>query len=273
MQQGAALARSSRPAGGPESEAGKPVRSQTLLRGFDIIDAVLPRPLTIPEIAAQLGLSYPTAHRLVSVLAEQRYLRAIDGRHFGLGPRLIQLGFAAHAAMELVQLAREPMEQLVEATGDTVHLAQREGAEAVYIGKLSGSRWVEIATRIGGRRPLLTTGVGKALLLDDSDAALAVLLDRQADLVPGGKARDAWMANMLRYRAGGYAFDLGEEEAVLRCVAAPVRDAAGRILAALSVTSTIDYTDDARQQALVPVVQRAARELSVRLGYRPAVER
>lgn len=251
-----------------EKHPDKPPRSQTLLRGFEIIDTVLLRPLTIPEIAEAVGLSYPTAHRLVSVLAEQRYLQNVDGRHFGLGPRLIELGFAAHAATDLVQIARERLERLAEQTRDTVHLAQRDGREVFYLDKLPGSRLIEVSSRIGGRKPLLTTGVGKALLLDEPSHVLHDLLARDARLLPPETTPESWLATMDNYRANGFAYDLGEEEAIVRCVAAPVRDAAGRITAAVSITSTREYTDDTRMRSLVPVIKDAAAEISARLGYR-----
>lgn len=270
---GRSLARSSKPAartGGSigEKTAAKPLRSQTLQRGFEIIDTVQARPLTIPEIAEAVGLSYPTAHRLVSVLTEQRYLQTVEGRHFGLGTRLIELGFAAHAATDLVQITRERLQRLAELTRDTVHLAQRDGREAFYLDKLRGSRLLEIASRIGGRKPLLTTGVGKALLLDDSPEALRALLAQDAHLLTPGTTPESWLASMDSYRAGGFAFDLGEEEPIVRCVAAPIRDASGRIIAAVSISSTREYTDDARMHALVPVIKDVAAEVSARLGYR-----
>ena len=267
------MARSSKPAtrtdgGIGEENPGKPLRSQTLQRGFEIIDTVLSRPLTIPEIAEAVGLSYPTAHRLVSVLTQQRYLQSVEGRHFGLGTRLIELGFAAHAATDLVQITRERLQRLAEQTRDIVHLAQRDGREVFYLDKLPGSRLFEIASRIGGRKPLLTTGVGKALLLEDSPEELRNLLAQDAHLLPPGTTPGSWLARMDIYRAGGFAFDLGEEEAIVRCVAAPIRDASGRIIAAVSISSTREYTDDARMHALVPVIKDAAAEVSSRLGHR-----
>lgn len=218
-------------------------------------------------------MSYQTTHRLVSVLTEQRYLQSTEGRHFGLGPRLIELGFAAHAATDLVQIARDRLEQLAEQTRDTVHLAQRDGSEVVYLDKLSGSRLLEVSSRIGGRKPVLTTGVGKAMLLDETSEALHKLLAREAHLLAPGITPENWLDAMDNYRAGGFAYDIGEEEDIIRCVAAPVRDATGRIAAAVSITSARQYTDDARMRSLVPVIKAAAADVSARLGYRGPIKR
>jgi DNA-binding IclR family transcriptional regulator len=81
---------------------------------------------------------------------------------------------------------------------------------------------------------------------------------------------------MTRYAQGGFTFDLEENEASIRCVAAPVRDASGAIVAALSVASTIPYMPPERMEELIPVVQREARAISQELGWRvpqPATRR
>lgn len=76
------------------------------------------------------------------------------------------------------------------------------------------------------------------------------------------------MQRMTRYSQGGYTFDLEENEASICCVAAPVRDASGAIVAALSVASTIPYMLHERMEELIPVIQREARAISEELGWR-----
>jgi DNA-binding IclR family transcriptional regulator len=77
-----------------------------------------------------------------------------------------------------------------------------------------------------------------------------------------------WLALMAKYRLGGYSYDLGEDEPSIRCVAAPIRDATGRIIAAISVSSTLEYMSPERMRDLVPEVQRVARAISADLGAR-----
>src|ERR1700729_4080862 len=79
---------------------------------------------------------------------------------------------------------------------------------------------------------------------------------------------DTFVQRMTRYAQGGFTFDLEENEASIRCVAAPVRDASGAIVAALSVASTIPYMPSERMEELIPVVQRQARAISEELGWR-----
>ena len=254
------------PAG--RAPAAAPPRSQTLVRGLEIIDAVADHPASIAEIAAATGLTYSTVHRIASVLIEQRYLQLTDGRNIALGPRLIELGFAAHARLDLVRLARPRLEELSRLTRDTVHLARLESGEVSYLDKLRGTRAVEISSRIGGRKPVISTGVGKALILDRSEAELTELYHRDHHLMHNPVSQVEWMSRMAGYRAGGYAFDLGEDEASIRCVSVPVRDATGQIIAAISVSSTVEYMDPPRMEGLIEVVRSVAADISADLGFR-----
>ncbi len=256
-------------ADGGEDEKERTPRSQTLVRGLEIIDAVADQPRTIAEIASMTGLTYSTVHRIVSVLVERRFLKAENPREFALGPRLIELGFAAYSQTDLVRIARPRLEDLSRETRDTVHLAQLDGWEVSYLDKLRGARPVEISSRIGGRKPVISTGVGKALILDEPEVALSRLYHRDHHLLPASMTEAGWLKLMADYRSGGYSYDLGEDEPSIRCVAAPIRDATGRIIAAISVSSTLEYMSPERMRDLVPEVQRVAAAISADLGARP----
>ncbi len=243
-------------------------RSQTLVRGLEILDAVADGARSIAEVAKTTGLTYSTVHRIISVLVERRYLKLEGGREYTLGPRLVELGFAAYSRTEVVRVARPWLENLARETRDTVHLAQLDGWEVAYLDKLPGARPVEISSRIGGRKPAISTGVGKALILDESEATLRRLYQRDHYLLGPDLTEDEWLAQMEAYRSGGYAFDLGEDSTSIRCVAAPVRDVTGRIVAAISVSSATEYMPPDRMHNLIPEVQRVAKGISVELGAR-----
>lgn len=253
------------------SDETKPRKSQTLLRGLDMIEAVVRTPLSIPEIAAATGITYPTAHRIVSALVERRYLKQIDNRCYGLGPKVVELGFVAYQQTDLRKIARPFLETMAQDTSDTVHLARLEESEVVYLDKLQSRRPIEISSRIGGRKPAISTGVGKAMLLDLSDEDWLRLWQRDHHLIRAATSREDWLEKMRSYRRGGYSYDLGEDEREIRCVSAPLRDASGRIVAAISVSSTVDYMPPERMEALVPVVTGTAAAISAELGYAAAV--
>ncbi|MEO6359001.1 MAG: IclR family transcriptional regulator [Sphingomicrobium sp.] len=241
--------------------------SQTLLRGLDVLEAVAEGPIALADLARNLGLNRSTTHRLASALVDRRYLTFIPRMGYSLGPKLIQLGFNAQDEIDVVRLARPHIEALALATEDTVHLGVREGDRALYLDKIPGQRRVDISSRIGERQPLTSTGLGKALLLDDSDSSWSKLFKVEQSGSPRSSDYDAWLKRMKNYVSEGYAFDLEENEDLIRCVAAPIRDAGGRIVAAISLSSAAQYMNDERMAALTADVRGAAETISAELGW------
>ncbi|MEA3123893.1 MAG: hypothetical protein QOD67_912 [Caballeronia sp.] len=256
--------------------------TQTLLRGLAILEAAAGGARDLRSIGAALGTTRSTTHRLVSSLVQARYLRQVGGGYL-LGPKLIELGTIALEQMPLTAVARPHLQVLAEHTHDTIHLGVRDGDDVLYIDKIPGTRGLEMRSRVGHRMPLASTGIGKAMMLDLPPETWKKLLeashrvlakvsfkpDHQPDI-------DTFIQRMTRYSQGGFTFDLEENEASIRCVAAPVRDASGAIVAALSVASTIPYMPSERMEELIPVVQREARAISQELGWRvpqPATRR
>ncbi len=263
-----------RRAAGPDSaDTPKPVKgltgSQTLIRGLDVLEAVAAGTTILAALADTLGLHRSTTHRLASTLVGRRYLSFAPRVGYALGPKLLELGFQARAQMSLQRVAREHIETLAAGTGDTVHLGILDGPRAFYLDKIAGGRRVEISSRIGERQPLRSTGLGKALILDESEARWRDLYeyeDREGTEyeVP----LTVWLQRMREYARAGYALDLEENEDRIRCVAAPVRDATNNIVGAVSVSSAAQYMDDARMQSLAQEVRNAARMISRDLGWR-----
>ena len=126
---------------------------------------------------------------------------------------------------------------------------------------------------IGERQPLTSTGLGKALLLDDNDDHWAKLFKREQADSPRLPDYEIWLKRMRGYVEKGYAFDLEENEDLIRCVAAPIRDAGGRIVAAISVSSAAQYMNDRRMSALTEDVRGTAEAISTDLGWTRATKR
>ncbi|WPO98617.1 IclR family transcriptional regulator [Pseudomonas sp. HR96] len=239
-----------------------PTGTQTLLRGLAVIQAVAAGARDLKEIARRIGTTRSTTHRLASCLVDERYLRVMPQVGYLLGPRLIELGFQAREEVPLAALATPFLDRLSALTGDTIHLAVRDGDEVLYLHKLPGRNGPEMRSRVGHRMPLLRTGIGKALLLDSSPQEW----HRLYELCQPAQSWEAVQARMLDYVTGRYAFDLEDNEPSIRCVAAPIRDASGQIVAALSIASTVPYMSLEKMQGLVPVAQEAAARISGELG-------
>jgi len=242
--------------------------SQTLVRGLDVLEAVASGVTSLSELAATLKLNRSTAHRLAATLVEKRYLTFVPRSGYGLGPKSLELGYQARLQLNIPRVARDHLERLAAQTGDTVHLGVLDGTRALYLDKLPGGRRVEISSRVGELQPLRSTGLGKALLLDENEAQLREFY--RCENGSGQRYRvseSAWMRRMREYAKRGCAFDLEENEDRIRCVAAPVRDATGKIKAAISVSSAAQYMNDKRMQALTEDVRAAAEQISRELGW------
>lgn len=241
--------------------------SQTLMRGLDVIEAVGDGQTTLPMLASALGLTRSTIHRLAASLVERGYLGFTPRAGYHLGAKLLQLGHLAQAQAGLIQVARPHIETLANATEDTVHLGVLDDDEALYLDKMPGRRRITISSRIGDRQPLSSTGLGKALMLDHSPAYWLARLE--SDRAEGSASVDdvLWHRRMVDYVAAGRAFDLEENEDQIRCVAAPVRDAAGRIVGAISVSSAAQYMSDDRMEHLSNDVIATAQAISRDLGW------
>jgi DNA-binding IclR family transcriptional regulator len=242
--------------------------SQTLVRGLEVLEAVASGVNTLSDLAATVKLNRSTAHRLASTLVEKRYLSFVPRYGYGLGPKTLEVGYQARVQLSVPRVAREHLEKLAAQTGDTVHLGVLDGNRALYLDKIPGRRRVEISSRVGELQPLRSTGLGKALLLDEDDVKLREFYRSENGIgQPYEVAEGTWLRRMRDYAKNGYTFDLEENEDRIRCVAAPVRDATGKIRAAISVSSAAHYMDDQRMQDLIDDVRGAAEHISHELGW------
>jgi DNA-binding IclR family transcriptional regulator len=252
-------------------ETGPPAAgTQTLLRGLDLLEAVVSGPVSLAELSKSLNLNRSTVHRLASALVDRGYLKLTPREGYTLSAKLLELGYAARQQISLPRVARPHLERLAESTGDTVHLGVLDGNKALYLDKLPGRRRIEISSRVGERHPLCVTGLGKALLLDRTQDEWRSLFHAERGLgAQSASAFHTWLKGMQRYQAGGYSFDLEENEDRIRCVGAPLRDETGKIVAAISVASVAQYMDDQRMADLSSTVRDTAAAISRDLGFTP----
>ncbi len=244
------------------------VGSQTLLRGLDLLEATINGPISLADLCLTFRLNRSTVHRLASSLVDRGYLELIPREGYMLGAKLLELGYAARHQISLPRTARPFLERLSEITGDAAHLWVLEGEQALYLDTLPGRRRIEISSRVGDRHPLCSTGLGQALLLDETPDQWRAHFDAERGTTAEAAARFRnWAERMRLYAAGGYSFDLEENEDRIRCVGAPVRDETGRIVAAISVASAAQYMDSIRMTELAVTVRDTAAAISRKLGW------
>lgn len=243
--------------------------AQTLRKGLDVLIRVSKGDSTLREIATALGVNKTTVHRLASTLVEMEFLSYASRDGYSLGTRLLELGFAASQQITLTRIAHPHLARLSADTGDTVNLGVLEGEEVHYLDKMPGSRRIQVRCIVGERQALRHTGLGKALLFDADEDALREVFRREALRFPNYRYDlKTWLNLMNKYRSDGCALDLDENEDHVRCVAAPIRSIDGKIVAAVSVSSALQYVDDDRIKVLRNYVRDTAAAISYELGFK-----
>ncbi len=241
----------------------------TLMRGLDVLERVAKGDNTLAKMSKSLGLNKSTVHRLATTLVESNYLILSPRDGYGLGTKLLELGFAASQQITVTRIAHPHLLKLSADTGDTVNLGVLDRDQVHYIDKIPGTRRIEVRCVIGERQWLRPTGLGKALLMDENEETLREVFLREAREFPRYKYDlKAWLDVMKAYSEEGCALDLDENEDRIRCVAAPIRDISGRIIAAISVSSAQQYMDDARIQNVKQYVRETALAISRDFGFK-----
>ncbi len=225
------------------------------------------------EMARALKIPRSTAFRLAQTLEHLGFLeRENDAYH--IGPAVLRLGFAYIASLELTDLARAAVERLRDETGHSAQLVIRDGCDVVVVLKASAPSVFTSTVTVGTRLPAHATVLGRVLLCETDDTALAALYpepDLPKATSPRAPKTLAALKKLLRGdRANGFALSESFFEPGVSAVAAPVRDDSGRIVAAVSITVHQPTLEPAEQrERLVKRVLRTATEISGKLSYRP----
>ena len=261
----------------------KPMRSsfssgdyaiQALQRGMKVLDTLLDArtPLKLDDICARTGLPKSTAFRVVVNLLQGQYLVEADEGYW-LGLKLLRLGALVEEKLDLKRQARSILTELRDRVNETIHLAVLDSdLRVVYLEKLATQRAVGLMmSRIGITAPMHCTALGKAMAAFRPEDEI-----RQWIQTNGLKAytdttithEAAFFRELGEIRSRGYAVDRGEFEATVRCVAAPIRDSTGRVIAAISISApesrmTLQLLDS----PMAAHVVEAASRISQALGW------
>jgi DNA-binding IclR family transcriptional regulator len=228
----------------------------------------------ISALAARLGLAKSTVHRLATTLVEYDILE--QNRETGkyrLGLALFELGTLVRRKMDAASASHNEITALAESTGETVQLALLDHLSVLYIRIRESKQAVRMSSSLGSRAPAHCTSVGKALLAHQPPELVAQVVENGLKRYTVNTITDpaALMDELASIRARGYAVDDEEIEVGLRCVAAPIRDHSGHVVAAISVAAPVQRMTKKNIQSTVPGVVAAAEAISRRLGYLPSL--
>ena len=203
-------------------------------KSFSILQIVSLGPCTLAELVGGTGLSRATAHRLAVALEAHGMLRRLDDGRFALGLHLVALGRAAAEQYPLAAAARPAMTGLRDATGESVQLYVRDGDSRVCVAALESPHGLRTIVPVGAELPMDVGSAGRAL--------------------SGESSRTGWLATV------------GEREAGVASVSAPVADREGRIVAAVSISGPIERLGRAPGRQHGEAVVAAALQITAAYG-------
>lgn len=243
---------------------------QVIERMMSLLDVLadVQDPVSLKILAQNSGLHPSTAHRILAAMTGAAIVERNDAGAYSLGIRLLELGNIVKSRINIRQVALPYMQQLHEVVGEAVNLGIRHDDEIIYVERTSSGRsLIRVVYLVGGRAPLHLTSVGKLFLAADSAADVRAYAKRTG--LPGKTPHsltrlDALEKELDKIRRHEFAYDNEEAEIGLRCVAAPVRNDEGQVVAGLSVSAP----SDRHNPDWATPIKATANEISHALGFR-----
>ena len=256
-----------------QKQSGHPILNSSVPKAFAILEylAAANSPRELSSICNALKMNKSTMYRFLTTLQSLGYVdQDRESNRYALGSKTLWLASSFLEAIELRTIARPLLMQLHQETGETVHLAILDHFEVVYMDKMDGTSSVRMASSVGNRMPAHSTGLGKALLAfmpeDTWRSYIDVVgLERRTSNTITDPA--AFLQELRHIRERGYSIDDSENEDGIRCVALPIRDHTGKVVAAISIAGWASTITPERDGELAAAGLKYAAILSAKLGY------
>jgi DNA-binding IclR family transcriptional regulator len=262
------------PAGTSEARDEKRGGVQSLARAFSILEEVARSRdgINLADLSRKVGLHNSTTFHLVKTMVSLGYIRQIkDDKRYRIGRPLFALAANALDEIEMVSLATPVLEDLSRETGESGHFAVPMGDSVVVIARTAGAGAFQLTERVGVVRPAYCTALGKVILATFKPEQLEGFFNRVelAQVTPNSITDAAALRkNIDEVRQSGIAFDDGEFNPEVRCIAVPVKDFTGKIMGAVGISGPIWRLNIQALQSRAQTVQAAARRLSAEFGCR-----
>jgi IclR family pca regulon transcriptional regulator len=193
---------------------------------------------TLSDVAQMTGLTRATARRVLLTLAELGYVRQ-SNRSFSLTPKMLDLGYSYLSSLEVVEVAQQPMELLVEEVRESSSMSVLDGSEIVYVARVPTKRIMTIALALGSRLPAYPTSMGRVLLSGLPDSQVDDYIERtRLEKLTSRTVTDPdeLRAAIDEVRAKGFALVDQELEEGVRSIAAPIVNSRGEVIAAINIS-------------------------------------
>lgn len=258
-----------------EDAAGANYQVRALMRGLAVLACFTPESSrhSLADLSLLVDVPKGTLYRLLESLCAAEFLEHEPDGSYTLGVKAFEVGSAYLAKLEFPQAARRSLEELAATCGETASLGVLSRGEVVYVAIERAQREIGIQSQIGTRHPTHCTALGKVMLADLPDAEVVALLERagMSALTEHTHTQPtSLLAELPAVRRRGYAIDNEERAYGVKCVAAPIRNAEGRVIAAISASGPAFRVSAETLPDLIAAVTAAGAAISRRMGYREA---
>jgi len=228
--------------------------------------------MSIMEISKKLKIYPSTIHRVLNTLKYRGYVEQNPvNQKYRLGLKLVELGMARYHQIDLVKEAHPFLKELVNKCNETVHLGVLEEEEVLYLAKEESSQIIRMCSYIGKRAPVHCTALGKVLLAYLPEGEKKKILGKRELPRLTEKTitdKEELEKELNKVEKQGFALDRGENEKDVRCIAAPIRNFQGKIIAAVSISGPAFRIDVNTRNNQKEVLLEISKKISKRLGYK-----
>ena len=246
---------------------------QSIGRAFAILEEIARNRdgIGLAELSKRVGLHNSTTFHLVKTMVSLGYVRQMkETKRYRIGRPLFALAASTLDEKEMVSLATPVLEELSRETGESAHFSVRMGDAVVVLARTSGQGAFQLTGRVGVVRPAHCTALGKVMLAALQPEQFERFLTQaefEAFTAKSITSPDALRREITEVRRAGIAFDDGEFDSEVRCVALPVRDFSGTVIGAIGISGPVWRLSIEALQKRARLVRAAADRLSAEFGY------
>lgn len=254
------------------SEPNYPVKA--LSRGLSILEVLLhhPSPISLTQLSQQLGIFPSTVHRMIDTLKYWGFIEQVPyTQQYTLGLKVVELGMAKLHQLNVFNEATLYLKQINERFDETVNLGVLDQGEVVYLDKIESTRIVKAILHPGRRAPFYCTAIGKILVAFQPKSVRSKIIN-SSKLIRYNQSTitdvETLESELTKIRNSGYALDIGEHVEEVHCVAVPIYNLHGKVIAAISISVPAFRMSMEKRKEIISFSKKKAMEISKRLGYK-----
>lgn len=250
----------------------QPESVSSVLKVFSILQALgEQKDIGVSELSQRLMMSKATTYRFLQTMKTLGYVTQEDqADKYSLTIKLFELGSKSLEYVDLISLADREMRLISEQTNEALHLGALDDDSIIYIHKIDSNYSLRMQSKIGRRNPLYSTAIGKVLLAERDQTFIRETLSQVEFIKHTEKTlenTEQLLTELMQVKELHYAQDNQEQEPGLRCIAAPIYDRFGSVIAGISISLPSIRFDENRLSYYVELLQQAGKNISTELGY------